>query len=234
MPSKQKEKFSPIITSPTIFTLKMPEDDMMLEGNERREKSLVRSTTFFIDMGSEERRRHSLPSARLNPIDRQTRLRNRVKNQKVNNSIKKKTHELPPLLKPANHVSESIVLPPVEYKRWLKNFRRHSVQLTPVKPLHHVRCSTAIVRRKGKSSEEQTNLFTLSSEPDQLLKRIDDLNNKDQTVNNRNSFSSIFSLQTGKNTEEPFNRVFDLKALDEALTKPRNKIAPLNRQQARI
>ena len=115
-----------------------------------------------------------------------------------------------------------------EYKRWLPDFRRHSVALTPVKPMKQLRCQTATLRIKKRYRKsgretpvegERQRIFTVSGGDCSRAQLLQSNGN-----NNCNTSDGVFYTKTQQ--EEPAG-TFDLKALNDALTKPRNKVVPM-------
>ena len=141
----------------------------------------------------------------------------------------RKRQELPPLeIVPDVTASskQEKVLPFNEYKRWLCNLRHNTVKLTPVKPLNQVRCQTATLRSRtmrklsAKPSSPKGRIFTVSSG---RSKRVD--------AKEREDFRASVFFTTG---HEESCGIFDLKALNDALTKPRNKVVPMPQSRKKI
>lgn len=145
---------------------------------------------------------------------------------------------LPPITRaPGSRISEQQVLqlqpeheslPFSEYKRWLANFRRHStVTLTPVKPLNQVRCQTATLRLRKRCAKS---LKPLSPRP-----RIFTVSGKTADTNILIP-DPVFHVRDHEAGDEQaaaaHSGIFDLKALNDALTKPRNKVVPMRQPAA--
>lgn len=116
-------------------------------------------------------------------------------------------------------------LPFSEYKRWLANFRRHSnVTLTPVQPLNQVRCQTATLRLRKRYSK---NLKPLSSPRPRIFTVSGKMADSPKLGAGEGKMRIPDTLFLDRGEDREKSGIFDLKALNDALTKPRNKVMPM-------
>lgn len=235
-PSTQSKKFTSITPSASLPDSSQSSSDGCLSDQARlmTRPPLLRSTTFFVQPYA-DMPRASLPSIKLDPIDadKLKKVRSSGKKSRSASERLRKRQELPPLeIRPdvttTTMNNNDKLLPFNEYKRWLSNLRNNSVKLTPVKPLKEVRCKTATlrIRRKRKPSAKPASpnarIFTVTNGTGRNL--------NPQVEQQPDLRKSVF-FTTGY---EESCGIFDLKALNDALTKPRNKVVPMPHGRKKI
>jgi hypothetical protein len=179
--------------------------------------------------------RASLPCIKLEPID-QSKLdkvaaagREKKKVRSCSSDRPARRKQLPPLeiIPDMDADGKEKLLPFNEYKRWLTNLRYNHVKLTPVKPLNQVRCQTATIRRKKK---QRSKSMVPATHEDRIF-TVTNGEGKQEILRRREKIESPVFFTTS--THEPCG-IFDLKALNDALTKPRNKIVPMQQNRRRL
>lgn len=197
--------------------------------------------------------RASLPCIRLEPIRHKKSVGRKVRKSSMPplTSSLKKRRQLPPMDVP--DFEEGRALPFKEYKKWLASFRASAVDvrkgltpiaMTPVKPFEKTsRCQTATLMklkdrtRKGdkpsaaaKPSSPHPRIFTICDSSSHFLSKKNQHNLEGIKVSKEGKIfsSGHHALPPLSRKSPPDDKIFDLQALNDALTKPRNKVVPVS------
>jgi hypothetical protein len=239
-------------TSTNASRTDLPFDFPHIRRNIRKKLSTKQSSTFSLDsldleINAEEYiGRSSLPCIRLEAIESSHKPKTvgrRVRKSSLpplTTSGLRKRRQLPPIQVP--DFDEGKTLPFKEYKKWLSNFKSSGaemrkgltpIDITPVKPFDKNRCQTAVLGKlRGRTSGDEK--IPKPSSPHPRIFTICDSNNSIISKKNQhNKEPKIFSsghhaLPPLRRKSHPEEGIFDLQALNDALTKPRNKVVPVS------